>query len=291
MPKICLGQDGFVPVGGTYETDNNAILDFAQKEGFQGIELHVLYQPYDLDNAAQIKKEYETKGLEIPGLQTGHVTYYHNPISDDKDDRRKYVEAIDEALKFDEAIGAIHSTLTPPTLTGEFTQERYLRALDTYIETIGEVVALAEKRGIVMAVEPEPPMILNGGKFRDPIEDIQTLLRGVDSKNLRLLFDISHINILSNGDPPGFLRKLHGKVSWVHVADNDMKVTPSVGTATHLEFGKGNVDMEELMRTFKEEVPDLKWLQIDTWENPAPFDTAKKNRAELVRILQKVGWT
>jgi sugar phosphate isomerase/epimerase len=291
VPKICLGQDGFVNFGWSdKDTTNEEILSFAQKEGYQGIELHNLFQPYEIDNAAAIRKSYLDLGLEIPGLQTGHITFYNNPIGE-PDERKKYVAAIDEALAFDQAIGGTHSTLTPPTIVGEHTLSDYDKALRTYVETIGEVAAVAEKRGIIMAIEPEPHMIMNGDKgAREAIEDVTFLLNGVGSKNLCILFDVCHVNYLSHGDPSGFLRKLHGRVSWVHVADNDMTLTPTVGTASHVEFGKGNVDLKKLMSTFKEEVPDLKWLQIDTWENPLPYETARRNRAELVRVLDGISW-
>ena len=291
MPKLCLGQDGFVNIGQTDDTTTEAILTFAQEEGFRGIELHNLYQPYDMATAAKVKADYERRGLEIPGLQTGHLTYYNNPISDDPEERKRYVTAMDEALQYAEAVGMVHSTITPPMMIGEFTHDEYQKKLETYIDTLQGVVAAAEKRHVVMAIEPEPHMMLNGGKFRDPMIDIGQVLEGIQSKNLCILFDICHANVLSNGDPSGFLRKLHGRVSWVHVADNDMKLTPTVGTATHLAFGEGNVDMEKLMRTFKEEVPGLEWLQIDTWENPKPYEVAKRNKVALSDILKRISWT
>jgi sugar phosphate isomerase/epimerase len=289
MPKICLGQDGFVNTGQGIDTDREAILSFAQKEKFQGIELHSFYEEYDISRAEAIKSDYAKRGLEIPGLQTGHLTFYHNPISDDKQERKEYVDAVGEALKFAQAIGAVHSTLTPPTpMLG--TSEEYLKLLDRYIETLNEVVAIAEERGVVMAVEPEPPMMLNGGNFRDPLEDIRHVLDSVKSKNLCILFDVPHANVLSKGDPSGFLKKLNGRVSWVHFADNDFSLTPMIGTATHLEFGKGNIDTEKLMLTLKQEVPNLRWLQIDTWENSHPFEVAAENRNKLLATLRRISW-
>lgn len=281
-------------LGQTQDTTNEAILAFAEKEGFQGIELHNLFQPYDLAKAGEVKKDYLRRGLEIPGLQTGHITYYNSPISDDPEERKRYVKAMDEALEYAQALGAVHSTITPPMMVGEPETEEYQRDyqknLERYIDTLQEVVAAAEKRGVVMAIEPEPHMMLNGGRFRDPMTDIGQVLGAIKSKNLCILFDICHANVLSKGDPSGFLRKLGGRVSWVHAADNDMKLTPTVGTATHIRFGEGNVDMEKLMRTFKEEVPGLKWIQIDTWENPNPYEVAAGNKADLVKILDKISW-
>jgi sugar phosphate isomerase/epimerase len=290
IPKICLGQDGFVNLGQTEDTTTDNILSFAEGEGFQGIELHNQYQPYELKDAAAVRKSYLDRGLEIPGLQTGHLTYFNRPISENQDERKQYVADVDEALVFDQAIGGVHSTLTPPVMIGDFTPTEYDAAMARYVETIEEVAAVAEKRGIVMAVEPEPNLIMNGGRIREPIEDVKHLLNSVKSKNLCVLFDVCHVNVLSHGDPVGFLKKLKGRVSWVHVADNDLSLTPTVGTASHLEFGKGNVDLKKLMSAFKEEVPRLKWLQIDTWENPLPYETARKNKTELARVLNEISW-
>lgn len=290
MPKVCLGQDGFVNLGQTEDTTTEKILSFAEEEHFLGIELHNQFQPYELKDAAAVRKNYLDKGLEIPGLQTGHLTLFNRPISENPDERKEYVADVDVALQYDQAIGGTHSTLTPPVMIGEFTSAEYDAALARYVETIGEVAAVAEKRGIVMAVEPEPNLIMNGGRIREPIEDVKHLLDSVKSKNLCVLFDVCHVNYMSHGDPVGFLRKLNGRVSWVHVADNDMSLTPTVGTASHLEFGKGNVDLKKLMSAFKEEVPGLKWLQIDTWENPLPYETARKNMADLTHVLDEIHW-
>ena len=77
-----------------------------------------------------------------------------------------------------------------------------------------------------MAIEPEPNLILNGGGLRDSLDDVNHILNMIKSKNLAILYDISHVNIISHGDPVGFLKALRGRVSWVHVADNDFSLSP-----------------------------------------------------------------
>jgi sugar phosphate isomerase/epimerase len=166
----------------------------------------------------------------------------------------------------------------------------YDTLLSRYIGVVSEVTARAEKRKVVLAIEPEPNLFLNGGGLRNSIEDVQFLLNTVKSKNLAILFDVAHVNIISRGDPVGFLRELNGRVSWVHVADNDFSLSP-FGTGKHQIFGEGNVDMLKLFSALKSECPDLDWLQIDTWEHPAPFEAASQNKKELDRILTAVGWS
>ncbi len=47
---------------------------------------------------------------------------------------------------------------------------------------------------------------------------------------------------------------------------------------------------EALMISLKAECHNLDWLQIDTWENPTPYEAGVKNKRELVRILKKNSW-
>lgn len=289
MTKICLGEDGFVKLGPGTPITRDEMLVFAQKEGFQGIELHAQFETYALSDAQGTKEYYMRFGQEIPGLQTGHVGFFHPPISDDEEIRREYVHGVEEGQQFAEAIGAHHCTLTPPPFVPEMVGT-YDQLLDRYLRVVEEVVANAEKHDVVMAIEPEPNLILNGGTLRDSIEDVKMILDTIKSKNLAILYDIAHINIISHGDPVGFLKQLNGRVSWVHVADNDFTLSP-FGTGKHLTFGEGNVDMTKLFSAMKEEVPNLQWLQIDTWEHPEPFVAAKKNKDELVKILKKIDWS
>lgn len=264
------------------------ILSFAQREGFLGIELHAQFEKYDLGSGKSTKDYYMKYGQEIPGIQTGHLGFYHPPISEDEETRAEYVSAIDDALAFAQELGARHSTLTPPLFTEEMTPE-YDVLLDRYVGVVSAAVEKAEKRDVVLAIEPEPNLILNGGGLRDSIEDVRHVLNTVKSKSLAILYDVAHVNIISHGDPVGFLRSLNGRVSWMHVADNDFSLSP-FGTGKHQTFGEGNVDMYKLFSAMKSEVPGLRWLQIDTWEHPKPFEAASKNKKELEAILSRIGW-
>lgn len=289
MPQICLGEDGFVVENGAMRYRKDEILEFAKNHSFKGIELHSNFEAYVLGTERLLKNHYEKFGLQVPGLQTAHITSLYSPISDDADEREQYVKSMAEAIRFAAALDAKHSTLTPPTFTPNYTSDEYASIVDRYTSTISDVVSVAEKLGVVMAIEPEPDLILNGGTFGDSIDDVTQVLDAVASKNLNVLYDIAHVNIISHGDPIGFLQKLKGRISWVHVADNDLSFTPE-GTAKHLEFGAGNVNMVQVMKALKEVVPKLEWLQIDTWANPYPYHVAARNERSLERILKEISW-
>jgi sugar phosphate isomerase/epimerase len=88
----------------------------------------------------------------------------------------------------------------------------------------------------------------------------------------------------------GFLKALKGRVGWTHIADNDGWITPYFFSSNHLEFGKGNINIEAVMKTLKETCPHLQWLQVDVWENTTPFETASRNKKVLEGILKRIKW-
>jgi len=293
MPKFCLGENGFIfgkPWHDLYE--KKQILEFAMKQGFKGIELHPYYEPYKRGSEEKIRKEYDSYGLEIPCIQTGNATGLYSPVSPRKETRKKFVETLKDWIEFAHAVGAKNATLSPPHMIPDIITAGYTHKdiVDLFIDTTRQVVELAEKNDVVVSFEPEPQLLLNGGFHRRAIDDVLQVLEEIKSENLKVLYDTTHANTLSKGDPVGFLKALKGRVGWTHIADNDGTLTPYFLSSKHLPFGEGNVDIEGVMRTMKETCPHLEWLQIDVWESTAPFETAEKNKKVIESILKRISW-
>lgn len=293
MPKLCLGENGFIfgqPWHDIYEKEQ--VLEFAKKEGFKGIELHPYYESYTRRNEKRIRKEYANYGLEIPCVQAGTATGMYSPISPDEDIRESFVSLVKEWIEFASALNAKVVALSPPTFTPDILPAGYTHEeiVKVFTDTCSQLIEPAEKNDIVLVVEPEPQMLLNGGFHRKPIDDVLQLLNTIKSKNLKILYDTTHANVLSKGDPVGFLRALRGRVGWVHIADNDGTLTPYFLSSKHLQFGEGNINIEEVIKALKETCSHLEWLQIDTWENTTPFETAKKNKQVVESILKRISW-
>jgi sugar phosphate isomerase/epimerase len=289
MPKICLGEDGFLKLTTMMQPRREEILNFAQKEGFEGIEIHSHWETYAPGLEGPLKHYYSQFGQAIPGLQTGHLTGMYPALSDNPTVRKCYIKAVDNAIIFINGLGGRHVSITPPWFVSGQTQETYDKNVKRFTDVLMEIIPVAEANNVTLAIEPEPNLILNGGTFRESIEDVTQVLDTVNSKYLKVLYDLPHVNVLSHHDPIGFLKALKGRVSWLHIADNDMTLT-AIGTGKHLIFGQGNMDMEALFKAFKEECPNLSWLMIDTWECPDPWDVAAKNRTALAEILKKINW-
>ena len=210
-----------------------------------------------------------------------------------KETRDKFVESLCELIEFANALGAKVAVVSPPmmlrpdVIMAGYTHEEMVRV---FIDTCSRLIETAEKNDVVLALEPEPQMIINGGFVRTPLEDVLVVLDAIQSKNFMINYDITHVYRLSKKDPVGFLKALKGRVGWTHLADNDGEPTPYLLSSMHLVFGEGNVDIEQVMIALKETCYHLEWLDIDVWESPAPFEQARKNKDILVSILKRISW-
>nr|MDO8097628.1 sugar phosphate isomerase/epimerase family protein [Candidatus Njordarchaeota archaeon] len=293
MPRFCLGQNGFIFGQPWHDMiDKQQILEFAKKEGFRGIELHPYYESFAKSSADSMREEYESYALEIPCIQTGFVTGMYSPLSQTEDTRKQFVTTMKEWIEFAGALQAKVATVSPPQFSADVVMAGYTQdeMVNMFIDALSKVVDTAEQNKILLAFEPEPQMILNGGFVRKPIEDVLRVLEEIKSDYVKVLYDVTHANTLSRGDPVGFLRALKGRVGWTHIADNDGWITPYFFSSNHLEFGKGNINIEAVMKTLKETCSHLDWLQVDVWECTDPFDVARKNKKVLENILKRIKW-
>jgi sugar phosphate isomerase/epimerase len=293
MPRFCLGENGFIFGQPWHEMiDKQQILEFAKKEGFKGIELHPYYESFSKGSEDNIRDEFKSYGLEIPCIQTGFVTGMYSPLSSSEETKKKFVDTMKEWIEFAHLLGAPTATVSPPQFSADVIMNGYSHddMVNMFINALNQIVDTAEENKVVLAFEPEPQMILNGGFIRKPIEDILKVLDAIKSDYVKVLYDVTHANTLGKGDPVGFLKALKGRVGWTHIADNDGWITPYFFSSNHLEFGKGNINIEAVMKTLKETCPHLEWLQVDVWECTDPFGVAAKNKKTLEGILRRIKW-
>nr|MDO8133621.1 sugar phosphate isomerase/epimerase family protein [Candidatus Njordarchaeum guaymaensis] len=293
MRKISLGQSGFIFGQPWHDPiDKEVVLRFAKQEGFDGVELHPYFESFTKDSVKSIKEEYDRYGLEIPCILTAYVSGAYSPINPNEGVRKIFVETMKEMMEFAHALGARVATVSAPMFTGDIIPISYAHdeMIRLFIDALIPVVDTAEENDVVLALEPEPQLILNGGFIRKPIEDVLLVLDAIKSKNFEIVYDVTHANTMSGGDPVEFLKALKGRVAWTHIADNDGTFTPYFMTSKHLAFGEGNINIEAVMKTLKETCPQLGWLQVDVWENTTPFETAKKNKSVLESIMKRIKW-
>ncbi len=280
--KIALGENGFwsseISFGATYTPSE--ILAHAKEMNYDGIELFPVYHSPLPEKSGEIKKMkslYSEQGLEIPAIQSVSGGSLADP---DDDKRKEYVNNVKKQIRFAAEIGATFSVaLYPGSIPPGMPPQKALRILiNSYCDIAGE----AEKLNVTLNMETEPPFIVNTPEIAKEVLD------RVNSKNFKVLWDFSHVNVISNGDPIGYLKLIGGRIGWTHVTDNDgsRRYFSAIGakTSTHLPLGWGELDYTNIIRSLLE-YGYTGWWQVDLWEYPEQFLASQINKKELERVL------
>ncbi len=100
------------------------------------------------------------------------------------------------------------------------------RALDTMTETLARLAPLCARNGITLLVEPFNTRVDHPDCFLDDPETCVQMLRQVNSPNIRMLFDIYHMQIM-HGDILAFVKKNLPFIGHFHVAGVPGRAEPS----------------------------------------------------------------
>jgi sugar phosphate isomerase/epimerase len=251
------------------------ILAHAHGLGYDGIELFPFHEPYPTTATGQqaLRALYRGYGLATPALQSavrGHAA------SPERSLRDAYAESIKAMLELAHTVEAtVVGVWSGAPLSGVPAGEQMRWLLDTY----QHCTALAEDAHITLALEPEPVQVV------DSLEDLLFILNGVASLAFTAIFDFSHANVLSCGQPLEFLMALSGRIGHVHLTDNDGNILRSdvegaSHTSKHLAVGDGDLDMMSFVRGLRE-MGYSGWMQVDVWENPDPYRASRLGKQFL----------
>ncbi len=105
-------------------------------------------------------------------------------------------------------------------------------------EGLARVCEHAERRGVVVALEPEPGMIV------ETVDDYAALSPGLPS--LTLALDVGHCLVTGERDPAAAVREFAGRIGTVSI--EDMKR----GEHVHLAFGEGDMDTPGILDALEE---------------------------------------
>jgi hydroxypyruvate isomerase len=90
-------------------------------------------------------------------------------------------------------------------------------AMDTMIETLGMAAAICAKDGITLLLEPFNTRVDHPDYFLDSPHDCLAVVKAVDRPNVRVLYDIYHMQIMA-GDITAFIRANLPWIGHFHVA-------------------------------------------------------------------------
>jgi sugar phosphate isomerase/epimerase len=103
-------------------------------------------------------------------------------------------------------------------------------AFDLLVESCRELAEYAAWRGVLLAFEPEPGMLI------DTVGGYERLAAAVGAPNFRLTIDVGHLRCNEPDEPDAVIERVGPRLANVHL--DDMRR----GTHDHLFFGEGEVD-------------------------------------------------
>ncbi len=300
MTKLAVGSWAYM--FGPYE-DNPVPLDEVLTKlaglGFDGVELagfspHA--HPDDYASAADVstlKAKIADNGLEIAGFAAD--LYANPPGSNDASVRAAYIDVFKKNAEFCAAIGSPSirvDTVSPPPLIDAVT---YDEAWGNIVGAWQTCAQIAQDAGILMIWEFEP-----GFLFNKPSE-VAKLHADVGHENFQILFDACHAHMCAvvaarQAEPidtlPGgaveFANLLSGTIGHIHLIDSDETLHDD-DTSTHVPFGTGVLDFDEIMPAILAAGYTSEWWGVDLCFWPEAWEVTAQSKTFVDGLLEKYG--
>lgn len=270
--KTAVGLNGFQSGAHKYRKNYPIweVLDFAAREGFDGIELvgdwpqGAYPESGETSRIRALRRLYDGFGLKIFSLQLGA----DGAFAPDDAGRRTWIEMVRGRIGLAKDLGCACLGLWPGGgLRGQTLDEALRRLAGSF----REIAAIAEQAGILTAFEIEPPFVFN----RE--EHVHRILAETNHPNLKAIYDPSHYDLMngSTGRPHEMLARVGAKnIGYLHLTDTDGTLREG-GTSKHLACGDGHAQLPESLRWLREQ-GFRGWIMIDAWEIPDPYDACRK---------------
>jgi len=142
---------------------------------------------------------------------------------------------------------------------------------------VAQLVQYAEKKGVIIAIEPVTPM-------ESPIitssDDCLDLLREIESPNLNFVLDIVPPTVIAE-PVSNYFTKLGDRVSQVHICNNDGK------TDAHLELDNGILNIADVMQVIQSYNYD-QYVIVELYT--VSLNDPERVVAGATRVLSSIGY-
>ncbi len=287
--RFAIGLNGF----GSSETHHGKrykheeILQFARDEGFEGIELWRNWREgypdlQDSDGIRATRDKVESNGLRIFSIQAG--VRGMNPVSDDEAERSAYTASLVEQVKLAVQLGCDAMGLWSAGRAPDSVSEDGL--IERFADVVRPVVRRSVESGIVLAIEGEPPLLINSP------QRYHKLFAAVGMDEFKVIFDPTHFDLLNGatGRPEDLLLDLGvDRVGYVQFSDGDSTLRPfpngGAGTSRHLPCGEGVYDIPKLCSILYEG-GFQGWFQMDSWGTEDAYWASKSCKDSVAAFLE-----
>jgi sugar phosphate isomerase/epimerase len=279
--KTAIGLNGFMSSSADYGKTYPIweVLDFAQRSGFDGVELVDRWPMGGYPDAgeqsriAALRRMYDAFGLQVFSIQLG-VGAAFDPSPQV---RKDWLKTFRNRARFAQQVGCDCIGMWPGGRLRGQTVPQAIQHLSTSFREAGKI---ADDLGLLAAFEIEPPFVFNTE------EHLQSILEQLQDSSVKTIFDPSHFDMMSGqrGRPHEMLQRIGvERIGYVHLTDCDGTLLR--GTSRHLPCGDGHVDIPAALATLRDG-GFAGWIMIDAWKIPDPYDACRKGRQAILTAMQ-----
>lgn len=201
------------------------------------------YSPTFSKKLIKMKKNLDQLGLTSI-IETGarfllNQQQKHEPtlLSPSAEERAIRIDFLKRCIDISKALGSKGVSFWSGVLRENISFENAMQRL---VEGCQEVVEYATIKGVQLAFEPEPGMLI------ETMEQFRLLKEHIDDKCFGLTIDIGHLQCVEEEPISIHLRRWKNDLWNIHI--EDMKK----GEHEHLRFGEGEIDFDDVFKALKE---------------------------------------
>ncbi len=197
----------------------------AKQAGFNAIELWN-WVDRDLKDLKNICKKNKIEIPSVPGISKSQIV---NP-----EDMSKCIQEFKKALETAVYLNSKYIVVHVNALQMDGTAKPVSNSVsdqqkdEAILSVIYEIVPLAKKEGIVVCFEPLNTFVDHMGYYLNHSQKAFDIIRKVNSPNLKLLYDIYHMQIME-GNITSTIENNLDLIGYIHVADVPGRHEPGTG--------------------------------------------------------------
>lgn len=226
----------FSAAGGWWGSDWYNKVELGYRYGFDGVE-QLGWLGLDFDKA---KKTLDETGVTSTAIiiqsanqeYNSTIQWSHGMVWEDT--RKPFVEAFRESVAAAKAMNVPNIIATTGNERFDVSREEQF---EICVKTLSEMSHIAEEEGIMIVLEPLNVLVNHKGYFLVTTEEAVRMLKAVDSKNCKLLFDIYHQQI-SEGNVIRNITENIDMIGHFHIADNPGRNQPGTGELNYKNIFK-----------------------------------------------------
>ena len=250
-----------------YRGDMEPTFQRLKELGYEGIELMVR-AVHELD-PARIEQVCRNTGLRICSVSTGQMRVEDGlNLSDlDEQNRRKTVQRTRDVIEF---AGFFGTQVNIGTLRGRLPEGNAEKAKAAAAESFNELLPVAEKVGVNIAIEPQNRYTIN---WLNNIPETMDWAAQFQYTNLKVLFDVYHW-LLEEQSIYASLIRSWSKISHVQFSDSNRDIP-----------GTGQINFVELIHVLK--ALDYRgFISIEARQIPDSHTVSKKSADFLLPLIR-----